>query len=96
MSASPTFVYILHCADGTFYVGLTSDLCAREEQHNAGLGGAYTAARRPVRLVYSEECRSLADARKRELQIKRWSGKKKAALVSGNREELKRLSRRRT
>ena len=45
------FVYILRCADGTFYVGHTADLQFRVALHNAGIGVAYTARRRPVRVI---------------------------------------------
>ena len=49
------FVYIVRCADGTLYVGHTADLAVREKAHNEGTAAAYTAKRRPVRVVYSEE-----------------------------------------
>jgi len=94
-SPPPHFVYILRCADNTFYVGHTSNLDARVEAHNEGRGCGYTAARRPVQLVFSESCDSLALAVEREAQIKRWSGKKKAALAGQNARELRSLSRRR-
>ena len=89
------WVYILRCADASLYVGHTDDLEARERTHNEGRGGSYTARRRPVRILYSERIPSLDDARRRERQLKRWSGQKKEALVAGNATELKRLSRRR-
>ena len=47
-------VYILRCADGSYYVGLTEDLKGRENAHNTGRGSKYTYLRRPVQLVYSE------------------------------------------
>ena len=75
------FVYILECADGTFYVGHTDDLAAREQTHSAGHGASYTAARLPVSMVYAEEHSSLRDARARERQLKRWTHTKKQALV---------------
>jgi putative endonuclease len=87
------WVYILRCGDGSLYVGLTSDLDARERTHNEGRGGAYTALRRPVKVVYSEEFMTLNDARQRERQLKRWSGMKKVALIEANTPELQRLSR---
>ena len=52
--ATPCFVYILVCSDGSYYVGSTSDLRDRERIHNEGHGAEYTATRRPVRMVYSE------------------------------------------
>ena len=89
------WVYILRCADASLYVGHTDDLDARERTHNEGRGGSYTASRRPVQVVYSERLPSLHDARRRERQLKRWSGRKKEALVAGDSSKLKRLSRRR-
>ena len=64
------FVYILRCADGTLYTGYARDLKQREQVHNNGRGAKYTRGRRPVRLVYSEACRSVTQALKREHQLK--------------------------
>jgi predicted GIY-YIG superfamily endonuclease len=86
-------VYILRCCDDTLYVGHTNDLDAREATHNDGRGGTYTAARRPVRLAYSEEFDSIERAIAREQQIKGWTRDKKEALIAGDRTALKRLSR---
>jgi len=85
------FVYILHCADGTLYVGFTTSLDARVARHNDGLGSQYTACRRPVRLVYSEECSTQPRATARERQIKRWSAVKTRALIEGRLDDLKQL-----
>jgi len=87
------FVYILRCADDTFYVGHSDDIASRVRTHNDGFGSRYTAARLPVRVVYSESCASLQAAVSRERQLKRWSAKKKAALVAGNLANLKSLSK---
>ncbi|HUT00847.1 MAG TPA: GIY-YIG nuclease family protein [Phycisphaerae bacterium] len=95
MPVEPWYVYILQCADGSYYVGHTDDLDERVSQHNAGRGATWTAWRRPVMLVYQESCASMAEAVKRERQVKRWSRAKKAALISGDLEQLHRLSRRR-
>lgn len=89
------WVYILRCSDGTLYVGHTTDVESRERTHNEGRGGKYTSQRRPVRLVYSERALSGRAARDRECQLKRWSSRKKEALIAGDIAELKRLSRRR-
>jgi predicted GIY-YIG superfamily endonuclease len=67
----PYSVYILRCADGTLYVGSTSDLTERERRHNEGRGATYTASRTPVQLVYSEEHPSRLAAQRREAQLKR-------------------------
>jgi putative endonuclease len=90
------FIYILRCADETLYVGHTEDLASREETHNAGRGAKYTAARTPVRMVYAEEHASVASAIARERQLKRWSHKKKEALILADRTGLRWLGRRST
>jgi putative endonuclease len=77
----PFFTYILRCSDGTLYTGSTGDLEGRLHKHNNLKSGAkYTRARRPVELVYSEECESLSAARKREVEIKKLTRKKKEEL----------------
>jgi putative endonuclease len=91
----PCFVYILKCADGSYYVGCTSDLRERKRVHNDGHGAEHTAAHRPVRLVYSEAHGSWPAARKRETQLKHWTRAKKDALIAGNRSTLHELARRR-
>jgi putative endonuclease len=93
--SAPCFVYILSCSDGSFYVGCASDLLERERIHNDGHGAEHTAARRPVRLVYSEPHDSWPAAREREAQLKRWSRAKKMALIEGNGQLLHTLARRR-
>ena len=85
------FVYIVRCSDGTLYTGWAVDAAARVRAHNAGRGAKYTRTRRPVKLVYSEELPTRAEAMKRELQIKRYSRAKKLALA---RDRRKRGSRR--
>jgi len=91
----PAFFYILRCADGTYYVGHTTDLHTRVALHNSGRGSAYTRARRPVELTYSESFPALSDAVRREAQVKRWSAQKKRALAEGASDTLKMLARRR-
>lgn len=88
------FTYIVRCADDTLYIGHTEDLASREQTHNDGGGAVYTAARRPVRMVYAEEHASVASATARERQLKRWTHKKKEALILGDRPALKSLGRR--
>ncbi len=89
------FVYILLCSDGSYYIGSTDDLPARVARHNRAEGAAYTACRRPVKLVYSETALAEADAVRRERQIKHWTRAKKEALIAGDKERLKSLSKRR-
>lgn len=77
------FVYILKCADDTLYAGATNDLEKRLLQHNTSKQGAhYTKIRRPVKLVYSEECVDLAQARRREAEIKRMTRQDKLKLAA--------------
>lgn len=85
------YVYILRCADGTFYVGRTDNLDLRMARHEEGRGGPYTRTRRPVSLVYSENHSTTLAARTRERQLKRWSRAKKEALIRGDLRELKAL-----
>ncbi len=66
------YVYMLECADGTLYTGITTDLERRLEEHNSSDKGAkYTRARRPVNLVYSEKYPDRSSASKREYAIKK-------------------------
>ena len=85
------FVYILLCADDSFYIGETYDIAQRLVKHNEGSASAYTAARRPVHLVYAERHATRDDALCRERQLKGWTRAKKQALVSRDPESLKRL-----
>ena len=77
-----TFVYILQCADGSYYTGWTTDLERRVAAHNAGRGGRYTRSRRPVKLVYWEEHPDRRSAQRRELALKRLPRARKLALVT--------------
>jgi putative endonuclease len=75
------FVYIVRCADGTLYTGYARDPRARVAVHNTGRGARYTSGRRPVRLVYSEEYESHGAALSREYELKRWTRRRKEALI---------------
>jgi len=63
------FCYLLACADGTLYTGITTALERRLAVHNAGAGSKYTRSRRPVRLVWVEECRDRSAASRREAAV---------------------------
>ena len=76
------YVYIVECADGSYYTGWTTDLRRRLAAHNAGRGSRYTRIRRPVKLVYSEEHPDRTSAQRRELAIKRWPRHRKRALIA--------------
>ena len=89
------FVYILKCADGSYYVWNTrKPVAERLFEHNEGKFGSYTASRRPVELVHSEHWDRLVDAFSRERQIKGWSRRKKEALIAGDLVQLSALARR--
>ena len=77
------YCYIVRCADGTLYTGVTTDITRRVEEHNGGEGARYTASRCPVRLVWNEEHRDRSAAQKREAAIKGWSRKQKEGLIVG-------------
>jgi predicted GIY-YIG superfamily endonuclease len=90
-----TFLYILLCADGSYYVGIArASLERRLAQHESGAYGGYTAARRPVKLVYHQEFQNLTDAIAAERQVKGWRRDKKEALIRGEYSLLPALARR--
>ena len=89
--AAVYYVYILRCADDSFYVGSAQDLDTRVKAHNDGRGAAYTFKHRPVHLVYSETFDSEIQAVTRERQLKHWSHDKTQALVAGHIRRLKHL-----
>jgi putative endonuclease len=75
------FVYLLGCRDGSLYVGITSNLRERLNEHNVGEAAAWTRGRRPVNLVFAEAHPNKASARRREIEVKGWRREKKLALV---------------
>jgi putative endonuclease len=81
-------MYILECADNSFYTGSTKDLELRLAQHQAGMGANHTKRRLPVTLVYFEEYQRIDEAFYREKQIQGWSRKKKKALINKTPEKL--------
>ena len=87
------WVYILHCADDSFYVGSTRDLESRLQQHAIGRVDAFTKSRRPVALAWAQECEHIEDAYVLEHKIKGWRREKKLALIKGSYSDLPRLSR---
>ncbi len=89
------FVYILRCADGSYYVGSARDeLDHRIAEHQTGLFGGYTARRRPVTLVFHQEFQQITDAIAAERRLKGWSRAKKEALIAGDFDLLRSLSKR--
>ena len=83
MPVKRAFVYILKCADGTFYIGTARDITKRVAVHNARKGAKYTRARVPVRVVFREGPMSLTKALRREYQLKQLTRLKKQALIKG-------------
>jgi len=90
------WVYILQCIDDSYYTGSAKDLQKRFAEHQAGAYGGYTACRRPVKLVFSQEVGTDNEAFLLERQIKGWSRAKKQALIAGDYDRLPVLSRRRS
>ncbi|MGN6450709.1 MAG: GIY-YIG nuclease family protein [Brucella intermedia] len=88
-------VYILRCADGSYYTGLTKqNIEARLWEHTEGIYDGYTKMRRPVQLVFTETYDRIVDGIARERQIKGWSRAKKEALMALDYERLPELSKR--
>ena len=79
--ATTWFVYMLRCADGSLYTGVTTDVNRRIRQHNAGTASRCTRSRRPVILVYTEAHANRSLALKREAAIKRLSRQDKLAMI---------------
>ena len=75
------YVYMVECADDSYYTGWTTDVEARIAAHNDGSGARYTCGRRPVRLVYWEEAADKSRALRRERAIKRMSRAQKQKLI---------------
>jgi putative endonuclease len=82
---SQWYVYMLQCADGTYYTGVTTDVSRRVSEHNGkgspGRGAKYTQARRPVELVYSEAAKGRSVAQQREYALRQLSRTEKQTLA---------------
>jgi len=76
------FVYIVRCADGTYYTGWAMDVARRVAAHNAGRGSRYIRTRRPVTLVYQETAPDRSSAMRREGAIKRYDREQKERLIT--------------
>ncbi len=87
------WLYILKCSDGSYYVGSTTNLERRVDEHNEGLGSKYTARRLPVSLVFVAEFETIAEAYEREKQVQGWGRKKREALIRGDFEALPLLAK---
>lgn len=84
-SASSWQVYLLRCADGSLYTGVTTDLCRRLAQHNGERAGGprFTRGRRPVELLWQEAAPDRSAAQRREAAIKQLPRVAKLALLRG-------------
>lgn len=78
------WVYILQCVGNSYYTGHTDNLEKRIGEHQTGSYPGYTSNRLPVKLVWSQECATREEALTAEIQIKRWSRKKKEAMIRGD------------
>lgn len=88
-----TFVYMVRCSDGSYYVGSTrATLEQRKSQHGAGAFGGYTAKRRPVVLVWHQEFQRITDAIACERQMKGWTRAKKEAVIGADWKTVRSLS----
>jgi predicted GIY-YIG superfamily endonuclease len=87
------WVYILQCADNSYYTGHTDSLEKRIGEHQTGTSHGYTSHRLPVKYVWSQECTSREEALTAELQVKSWSRKKKEAMIRGDWNEVSALAK---
>ena len=88
------WMYILRCADGSYYVGSTRNLEARLWMHQQGLGAEYTKHRLPVELVYACQFDRVDEAFAMEKRVQGWSRKKREALIRGDYDALPALASR--
>ena len=87
------WMYILRCADDSYYVGSTRNLDGRLWQHRNGKGADYTRHRLPVTLVYACECENVGQAFWLEKRVQGWSRRKREALIRGDFEALPGLAK---
>ena len=85
-------VYLLLCADGTYYTGYTGDLPRRLKQHQSGtIPRSYTKSRRPVELVWAGEFKTKVEAREHEKKIKRWNAARKETMIQADRAQTEQI-----
>ena len=89
---SKGYMYILECADGSYYTGSTKYLELRLKQHQAGEGAKHTKKNLPVKLVFFEEYKRIDEAFYREKQVQGWRREKKESLIKGMPEKLHKLA----
>lgn len=86
-------IYLLRCADGSLYAGITNDLAARLRAHDAGRGAKYTRGRLPVTLAWKRGQQTARDARRLERAVKKLSRAEKLQLVGGDSALWRRIRR---
>ncbi|MBI2851996.1 MAG: GIY-YIG nuclease family protein [Chloroflexi bacterium] len=86
------WVYILQCADNSYYTGHTDNLEMRMAKHQSGEIKGYTATRLPIKLLFSQDFPTRAEALACERQVKGWRRSKKEALIRGDWDEVSRLA----
>jgi putative endonuclease len=84
INPQPWFVYIVECKDKSLYVGITTEIEKRINDHNSGKGCHYTKYRKPVKLLFYEKHKNRSSATKRELEIKKFSRTKKFDLIKND------------
>jgi predicted GIY-YIG superfamily endonuclease len=89
MSGEKWFVYMVRCADGSLYTGITKDVARRCQQHNTGTASRYTRSRRPVKLVCQEDHPSQSSALKREAAIKTMTRREKLTMIHKSKKPTK-------
>ena len=84
------YVYLLKCADDSYYTGISTDLKRRLREHNEDdkKAAKYTRARRPLVMVYFDLCESRSDAGSREYEIRKLTKKQKIALASSMKSQI--------
>lgn len=78
------YFYIVRCKDDTLYCGSTKNIENRIKLHNSGRGSVYVRTRGGGEIIYSETYKTLAEAMRREIQIKKWAREKKEDLIQGH------------
>jgi putative endonuclease len=86
------YVYIIKCADNSYYTGVTNDPERRLAEHQQGIGSQYTKTRRPLELVWVSEEMHILTAIENEKKVKGWRREKKEALINGYWDKLPELS----
>lgn len=77
------FFYIARCTDSTLYIGSSDNPDRRIVEHNSGIGAQWFRQHGKGKIVYTEEYPTQLEAHRRELQVKKWSRKKKENLIKG-------------